>query len=105
MAYEGVFNASRVNRFSNPNLTCRGLPCGLPVGHPEEAYGALAIHNVRNDIAAFRPTANSTGLVTLAEHCDYGGYNVGLPVGSYTLSLLSARGIRNHEFSPLLLTD
>lgn len=101
MAYEGVFNASRVSRFSNPNLTCRGLPCGLPVGHPEEAYGALAIHNVRNDIAAFRPTAGTSGPVTLAEHCNYGGYNVGLPVGNYTLSQLLARGVRNDDISSL----
>ena len=101
MAYEGVFNASRVNRFSNPNLTCRGLPCGLPVGHPEEAYGALAIHNVRNDIAAFRPTAGTSGPVTLAEHCNYGGYNVGLPVGNYTLGQLLARGVRNDDISSL----
>jgi hypothetical protein len=101
MAYAGVFNTSRVNRFSNPNLTCRGLPCGLPVGHPEEAYGALAIHNVRNDIAAFRPTAGSSGPVTVAEHCNYGGYNVGLPVGSYNLSQLQARGIRNDDVSSI----
>lgn len=99
MAYEGVFNTTRVNRFSNPNLTCRGLPCGIPVGQSEEAYGALAIHNVRDEMAAFRPTAGSSGPVTLAQHCDYGGYNVGLPVGSYTLSQLQARGIVNDDVS------
>lgn len=101
MAYEQAFNASRVNRFSNPNLSCRGLPCGVPVGHPEEAYGALAIHNVRNEIAAFRPTAGSSGPVQVAEHCNYGGYNVSLPVGSYTMGQLQARGIRNDDISSL----
>lgn len=101
MAYEGVFNTTRVNRFSNPNLTCRGLPCGIAIGQANEAYGALAIHNVRDEIAGFRPTAGSSGPVQVAQHCDYGGYNVGLPVGSYTLNQLQARGIVNDDISSL----
>lgn len=101
MAYEGVFNTTRVSRFSNPNLTCRGLPCGIPVGQANEAYGALAIHNVRDEIAAFRPTAGASGPVQVAQDCDYGGYNVGLPAGSYTLAQLQARGIVNDDISSL----
>lgn len=101
MAYEGVFNTTRVSRFSNPNLTCRGLPCGIPVGQTNEAYGALAIHNVRDEIAAFRPTAGASGPVQVAQDCDYGGYNVGLPAGSYTLAQLQARGIVNDDISSL----
>ena len=101
MAYEGVFNTTRVNRFSNPNLTCRGLPCGIAVGQANEAYGALAIHNVRDEIAGFRPTAGASGPVQVSQHCDYGGYNVGLPVGSYTLGQLQARGIINDDISSL----
>jgi peptidyl-Asp metalloendopeptidase len=101
MAYEGVFNTTRVNRFSNPNLTCRGLPCGIAVGQTNEAYGALAIHNVRDEIAGFRPTAGSSGSVQVAQHCDYGGYSVGLPVGSYTTGQLQARGIINDDISSL----
>lgn len=101
MAYEGVFNTTRVNRFSNPNLTCRGLPCGIPVGQTNEAYGALAIHNVRDEIAGFRPTAGASGPVRVAQHCDYGGYNVGLGVGSYNLGQLQSRGIMNDDISSL----
>lgn len=101
MAYEGVFNTTRVNRFSNPNLTCRGLPCGIAVGQTNEAYGALAIHNVRDEIAGFRPTAGSSGSVQVAQHCDYGGYSVGLPVGSYTTGQLQSRGIINDDISSL----
>ncbi len=101
MAYEGVFNTTRVNRFSNPNLTCRGLPCGIPVGQANEAYGALAIHNVRDEIAAFRPTAGTSGPVQVAQDCNYGGYNVGLTPGSYTLSQLLAKGILNDDVSSL----
>lgn len=101
MAYAGVFNTTRVSRFSNPNLTCRGLPCGIAAGQENEAYGALAIHNVRDEIAGFRPTAGSSGPVQVAQHCDYGGYNVGLPVGSYNLGQLQARGIVNDDISSL----
>lgn len=101
MAYEGVFNTTRVNRFSNPNLTCRGLPCGIAVGQTNEAYGALAIHNVRDEIAGFRPTAGSSGPVQVAQHCDYGGYNVGLGAGSYNLGQLQSRGIINDDISSL----
>lgn len=101
MAYEGVFNTTRVNRFSNPNLTCRGLPCGIAVGQANEAYGALAIHNVRNEIAGFRPTAGASGPVKVAQHCDYGGYNVGLGVGSYNLAQMQSRGIINDDISSL----
>lgn len=101
MAYEQAFNASRVNRFSNPNLSCRGLPCGVPVGQPDEAHGALAIHNVRNEIAGFRPTAGSSGPVQVSQDCSHGGYTVGLPVGSYNVSQLQARGIINDDVSSL----
>ncbi|MBB5211290.1 carbohydrate-binding protein [Microbulbifer hydrolyticus] len=101
MAYEGVFNTTRVNRFSNPNLTCRGYPCGIPVGNPQEAYGALAIHNVRDEIAAFRPTAGTSGPVVVSQHCNFGGYSVGLPAGNYDLAELNRRGILNDDISSI----
>ncbi len=59
MAYPSAFNTSRFNRFSNPNIACRNLPCGIPVGQTEEAYAALALHNIRDEIAVFRPTAGT----------------------------------------------
>jgi hypothetical protein len=99
MAYEGVFNTTRVNVFSNPNISCRGLPCGIPVGQPDEAHASLAIHNVRDEIAGFRATAGGSGPVKVSEHCDYGGYTVGLSAGSYTLSQLQSRGILNDDIS------
>lgn len=101
MAYEGVFNTTRVNRFSNPNLNCRGYPCGIPVGQANEAYAALAIHNVRNEIAGFRATAGTSGPVQLAQHCDYGGYRVGLTPGQYTLGQLMSKGVVNDDISSL----
>ncbi len=101
MAYGQSFNASRINRFSNPNLLCRNLPCGIPVGQDQEAYAALAIHNIRDEIANFRPTAGSSGPAQLSQHCDFGGYTVGLPVGRYTLGQLQALGIMNNDISSL----
>lgn len=101
MAYEGVFNTSRVNVFSNPNLNCRGLPCGKPVGDSEEAHASLAIHNVRNELANFRNTVNSGGPVRLFEHCYYTGYTVGLGEGSYRLADLMNRGLVNDDLSSL----
>lgn len=101
MAYEGVFNTTRVNVFSNPNLNCRGLACGVPVGHSEEAHAALAIHNVRNELAGFRGTVNSGGAVKLYEHCYYTGYTVGLGEGSYRLNDLISRGLINDDLSSL----
>ncbi len=59
MAYPSVFKTTRFNRFSNPNISCRGLPCGIPVGNGDEAYAALALQNVRDEIAAFRPTVGA----------------------------------------------
>jgi peptidyl-Asp metalloendopeptidase len=57
MAYPSAYNATRFNRFSNPNILCRNnLPCGVPVGQSDEAHAALAIQNVRDELATFRPT-------------------------------------------------
>ncbi|MES2675578.1 MAG: carbohydrate-binding protein [Pseudomonadota bacterium] len=59
MAYPSAFNTSRFNRFSNPNILCRNLACGVAVGLTDEANAALALHNVRDEIAAFRPTVGT----------------------------------------------
>ena len=99
MAYEQSFNASRVNRFSNPNILCRGLPCGIPVGQDQEAFAALAIHNVRDEMANFRPTVGITGQVQVSQHCAFGGNTVALPIGRYTLGELQARGVMNDDIS------
>ncbi len=42
-----------------------------------------------------------TGVATVYQHCDFGGYGVSLPVGDYTLSQLQARGIVNDDVSSL----
>ena len=54
MAYTQAFNARRLNQFSNPNLRCSDLPCGVKEGDAEQANAVLALQNSRFDIAAYR---------------------------------------------------
>lgn len=61
MAYESVFGAPKVPKYSNPNLTCIGVPCGVPEGQLNQADAAKAINNVRTEIAAFSPTRVADG--------------------------------------------
>ena len=30
MTYEWLFNAPKVAKYSNPNVQCNGMPCGIP---------------------------------------------------------------------------
>lgn len=111
MAYGSAFNARRVNRFSNPNILCQGVPCGIPEGQPEEAYGAKALHNVRDEMAAFRPTGGTDGVVTppppppgsvkVFQHCNYGGYTASLAPGNYNLTALRSLGVNNDDLSSI----
>lgn len=52
--------SGRVAKFSNPDVNCLGLPCGVPVGQPDEAHAAQALNNVKNEIAAFRSAIASS---------------------------------------------
>lgn len=57
MSYSWLYTnraSGRVARFSNPDISCLGVPCGVPEGQPTQANAALALNNVRNEIAAFR---------------------------------------------------
>jgi hypothetical protein len=110
MAYPGVFNTSWVPNFSNPRLSCKGLPCGVPAGQSNEADATLALNNYRNEMAGFMPTrvggggtggggTTPTGQVTVYQHYNYAGYAVTLGEGQYRLADLMARGIRNDDLS------
>ena len=101
MAYPQAFNnAPRQNIFSNPNLLCNGLPCGVPEGQDQEAYAAKALQNVRDEIAGFRAsTTANNGPVKVYQDCSYGGYTASLDVGTYTLAQLTALGIKNNDLS------
>jgi uncharacterized delta-60 repeat protein len=47
----------RVARFSNPDITCMGVACGIDERAPTSANNALAIELARADVARFRPAA------------------------------------------------
>lgn len=46
-------------------------------------------------------TTTPTGVVSLYQHCSYGGYTASLKEGSYTLAQLNALGIANDDISSL----
>jgi len=47
-------SSGRLAKFSNPEVNCLGAPCGVAAGQPDQANAALALNNVKNEIAAFR---------------------------------------------------
>ncbi len=107
MAYPSAYHASRVPKYSNPTLQCSGLPCGVPVGQPEEAYAALALNNVREELSAFYPTAGGGGGggqttgVTVYRDFGFGGYSATLKPGSYRRADLEGKGVRDNDLSSL----
>ena len=44
---------------------------------------------------------SGTNVATVYQHCDFGGYRKGLPVGNYSLNDLRRRGIINDDISSL----
>ncbi|WP_421894794.1 glycosyl hydrolase family 18 protein [Marinoscillum sp.] len=46
-------------------------------------------------------TTGGSGVATLFQHCDYGGYSASLNVGNYTLGQLQALGVANDDISSL----
>ncbi|ACU59680.1 T9SS type A sorting domain-containing protein [Chitinophaga pinensis] len=59
-------------------------------------YGSLGSYAITGSIASATGAA-----ATVYKDCNYGGYAVTLPVGSYTLSQLQARGVVNDDISSL----
>ncbi|WP_137222088.1 leucine-rich repeat domain-containing protein [Shewanella sp. MEBiC00475] len=54
MAYEGVFAAGKVYKFSSPNLDCNGLPCGIDRDDPLNGADAVyALNAVRFELEEF----------------------------------------------------
>ena len=59
-------------------------------------YGSLGSYAITGSISSASGAA-----ATVYKDCEYGGYAVTLPVGSYTLSQLQARGVVNDDISSL----
>ncbi len=63
MTYSWLYTNSasgRVAKFSNPDVSCLGAPCGVAAGQPDQANAALALNNVKNEIAAFRSAVTTS---------------------------------------------
>lgn len=56
-------------------------------------------------VGGFAGLNNSTNVATMYKDCNHSGYAVSLPVGDYTLSQLTARGILNDDVSSLKITS
>jgi hypothetical protein len=59
-------------------------------------YGSLGSYAITGTIGS-----SSANAATVYKDCEYGGYAIGLPVGSYTLAQLQARGVVNDDISSL----
>jgi hypothetical protein len=72
MAYEsGCRKATngkcgRINQFSNPLLTYRGQPLGVPIGQPNEADTARVFNTTTKAIATYRDTKSSDTLCAVS---------------------------------------
>ena len=70
MTYSWLYTnkaSGRIAKFSNPDVSCLGSPCGVAAGQPDQANAALALNNVKNEIAAFRAaTISSSSQSSLA---------------------------------------
>lgn len=61
MAYSQVFNARRVNRFSSPDQTCRGVPCEVSRNSGDGSDSVFAVNAVARQLADFLPSNNNGG--------------------------------------------
>lgn len=65
MTYSWLYTnraSGRVARFSNPEISCLGVPCGVPEGQPQQADAARALNNVKTEIAAFRSAVSQSSV-------------------------------------------
>ncbi len=86
-----------------PGISVDGLSYGFAYDDVADHSPSLHTPQPTRVITTFGgyASAGGTGVATLYQHCNYGGYAVSLPVGDYTLSQLNARGIANDDISSL----
>ncbi len=68
MADHATFEfGTRVNLFSNPELICRGQPCGISIENTEEAaHSALALNITKHQVARYATPPPLLGTTTLS---------------------------------------
>lgn len=102
----GVFNGGGLNTRLEAYLDAGtyyigvdGTGAGDPGTNGYSDYGSLGSFWISGTVPA--GGNNGGSVVTVYENCNYGGYAVGLGVGSYNLADLQARGITNDEVSSI----
>jgi hypothetical protein len=74
-----------------------GVGAGNPASDGYSNYGSLGVYTVTGNIS----NGSSGGVVTVYEHCSYGGVAVALAPGSYNMNDLIAKGVPNDFISSL----
>ncbi|GAA3953156.1 zinc-dependent metalloprotease family protein [Allohahella marinimesophila] len=106
MTYPWMFGgAPAVAKFSNPRLSCSGVPCGVPEGEPQQADAARALNQVRDEVSNFLPSKHDDVKVEVFQHIAYHGYSIALPEGRYDMQDLIERGMQNDDLSSVRVPD
>ncbi len=58
MAYENSYNGEKIYKFSSPKLDCKGAPCGVKEGMPDQADAVKALLQTAPLVANFRDHIN-----------------------------------------------
>jgi len=61
MAYNQVFNARRIERFSNPLQSCVGLPCGINRNNADGADAVFSVNTVAAQLENYLPSKMDDG--------------------------------------------
>ena len=81
----------RLARFSNPDVSCLGVPCGVPAGQSDQADAARAINNVKNELAAFRSAASQSSISSQVASSRSSSVVSSTPRSSSSVALSSSR--------------
>ncbi|GLX80251.1 hypothetical protein tinsulaeT_35910 [Thalassotalea insulae] len=68
MAYEDVFSANKIYKFSSPNLDCNGYSCGIDKDNEQGADAVYALNAVRQSVASFLDTDEGLTPIEDAKH-------------------------------------
>lgn len=93
MTYPWLFKVNdRVARFSNPEITCAGIACGVPVGQPEQAHAALALNNEKNRFTNFRKSIVTSSSAAASSIAATSAAKSSLPASSNAASSVANNG-------------
>lgn len=103
MTYSWLYTnraSGRVARFSNPEISCLGAPCGVPEGQAEQADAARALNNVKAEIAAFRSALSQSSLSSSSSSSSVASSQVSSSPVSVSSSRASVSSARSSAIPP-----